>query len=46
MKELVPGYALYISDFIAKEKMCNKSSYFNIHKDIDKYHIEKIKCGF
>lgn len=46
MKELAPGYALYISDFIAKEGMCNKSCYFNIHKDINKYQIEKIKCEF
>lgn len=32
--------------FIAKEGMCNKSCYFNIHKDINKYQIEKIKCEF
>ena len=43
MKELAPGYSLFVSDFMAKEGMCNKSCYFTIHKDIGKYKIEKIK---
>lgn len=43
MKELASGYSLFVSDFFAKEEACNKSCYFTIHKDIDKYQIEKIK---
>ena len=39
-------FHLIEADFIAKEGMCNKSCYFNIHKDINKYQIEKIKCEF